>query len=108
MAFSGANTSSPFDVENGANSLSASSLATGSITPSADNCLVVAGLTFDNNASGAVSIDSGMTAISTAYSGGASMGTGLAYKVQSSLAAINPTWNITNAAALAASVASFK
>ncbi len=108
MAFSMANITTPFDVENGANSLSASSLATGSITPSQANSLIVAGLTFDNNAGGAVSIDSGMTAISTAYSGGSSMGTGIAYKVQSTAAAINPTWNITNAAAVAASIAAFK
>ena len=96
----------PFESQNGANSASSSTLATGSVTPSVAGSLVVAGLTFDNNAAGAVSIDNGLSAISTAYNAGVSMGTGIAWKIQTG--AVNPTWNITNFSPIAASVAVFK
>lgn len=106
-AWSGS-TSTPFDVENGASG-SAATLATGSITPAQDNELIIAGLVHDNNTAGAVSIDSTMTITdSVAYSGSNHMGESMAYKIQTTAAAINPTWNITNSAPLAASIASFK
>lgn len=100
--------STPFDVENG-NTGNASTIQPGSITPSVDNCLVVTGLSFDNNSGGAVSIDSGFTIAETvAYESTHHEGSALAYKIQTTAGAVNPTWNITTSAPIAATIAAFK
>jgi hypothetical protein len=93
----------------GTSSASASALAIGSITPNQDGDLIIAGCMFDNNSAGAVSIDTGYTITNTrAYSGGVAVGGSMAYLIQGTAAAINPTWNITNAAAIAVATAAFK
>jgi len=106
MAFSGADTSSPFDVQNGANNTTMTTLATGSVTPSEDNELIIAGY---GGYSGAVSsIDSGMTiANSVAYSAN-HLAAGSAYKIQTTATAINATWTIGSASINAAAIATFK
>ncbi len=108
LAFSGAH-ASPFDQQTGAvSSGSASTLATGSLTPSEDNCLVVAGLGHEVNSAGAVSINGGFTATTEAYVGSTSEGSGCAYLIQTSAASANPTWNVTNNTGIAATLATFK
>jgi hypothetical protein len=106
MAFSGA-AAAPFDQQNGATA-TATSIATGSITPTEDNELVVAGLAHENNSAGAVSINGGFTALKVAYVGGNSQGSGLARLIQTTATAANPTWSITTSAESAAVIASFK
>ncbi len=101
-------TASPFDQQSGTGSGTAATIAPGSVTPSEDNELVIAGLGHENNSAGAVSIDGGFTADAVAYVGGAAEGSAMAYLVQTSATAANPTWNITNAAPLAATIATFK
>ena len=108
LAFSGVDTTSPFDVENGATSIGATSLSTGSVTPTNDNSVVVTGFTCDNNSGVAVTIDSGFTKYSTNYSGGNNMGGGIAYLIQTTASAVNPTWNVTNFTAISAAIAVFK
>lgn len=106
-AFSGA-TTTPFDIENGAYTTGGVSLQTGSITPSIDNELIISGLCFGGNSS-APSVDSGMTITdSTTASQNVSYGGALAYKIQTTAAAINPTWSWTTSEANSVAIASFK
>lgn len=111
-AWSGAFTSgSPYDQLNGAGSNgSGSTMQSGSITPTEDNTLVVAAVAFDDNSSGAVSLDGGFTIRnSQPFVTGHSLACSIATLVQTSAAAANPTWNITNSAATReATIASFK
>lgn len=110
--FSGTAASTPFDVQNGGGSLGFNPVQPGSITPSVNNELVVSG--YGNAASGApntMSIDSGFTISSqTAGAAGASWGGAIAYLIQTSASAVNPTWSTTSVTASSsqANIASFK
>lgn len=88
IALSGTKTSAVYDVENGSGGGQA-----GSVTPSEDNEILIAGL--DNNAAATYSIDLGFTIQEQrAYNpGDNTMGFGLAYLIQTTLAAKNPTWS---------------
>jgi hypothetical protein len=91
MAWSGADTSSPYDVENGANG-SASTIQPGTVTPSQNNSLVIAGLSFDANST--PTINSSFTRETyTNYLLGTNYGNASAYLIQDTLAATNPTWS---------------
>lgn len=107
-AWSGAN-SSPVDQQNGATG-SGTTQATGSITPSQDNCLIIAHGTFAAAPQASYTIDSGMTVTGgVSFSVGVNEGSAQAYKVQTTAAAINPTWDPqTIAMAMCATIASFK
>lgn len=109
-AFSGTNTSAPFDVESGATS-SAFSLATGSITPTVDGCVIVAGLSAGDGTAG-YSIGSGFT-VTDAYNHNPSAAEGgaAAYLIQTTAAAVNPTWSAStpgSSPGVAATIAAFK
>lgn len=109
-AFSGS-LASPFDVENGANTNLATSLATGSITPGSANELVIAGISFDGNFSGSNPTIGGGFTITDATGAGSlnAFGGGLAYLIQTTATAANPTWTGAGAGGTAAAViASFK
>lgn len=108
-AWSGAGTS-PFDQQNGATNLGASTLSTGSVTPGQDNELVISGICVTNNGGGAVSINGGFTITNTvAFSSGNHEGVSMAYLIQTTATAANPQWNATNSAdSLTASIATFK
>lgn len=105
-AFSGVATSSSFDQQNGATG-TANTLSTGSVTPSADNELVVAGLS--ENTAATIAINASMTIIDSAqYNAGNSEGGALAYIVQTTAGAINPQWSGFAASSSAATIATFK
>lgn len=107
LAFSGVATASPFDVENGATFTTVTSIATGSITPSVNNEVVVTGLA-PGTTSGSYTADSGMTNIGYIPTiGGQGYGTAIAYKIQTTAAAINPTWSGPSGSGSVA-IASFK
>jgi hypothetical protein len=107
QAWSGVDTASAFDKENGATG-SGSTLATGSVTPANAGALVVAGITFASNSGGAVSINGGFTISDTlAFANNVNWGGSMAYLTPDTAAA-NPTWNLTNAAQAAAAIAVFK
>lgn len=95
-AFSGVDTSSPFDVENGANFSAAGTWQPGSITPSADNYLLITGTGFAASAPTLVNSSFTYTATSTldyiANTGGANFGAALSYQIQTTATARNPTW----------------
>jgi hypothetical protein len=101
-------TSSPFDQSSGLGSTgNVTTIAAGSVTPTQCNELIVSGLA-TTGASGTLSVDSGMTIGATIVDGVGGVNywsSALAWKVQTSIAAINPTWtdsaNITHATSVA-------
>lgn len=101
---------SPFDVENWGEANNTNVISTGSVTCSQANGLLIAGLGFNDNSSGAVSINSSFTiSNSVAYSGGNAVGSSMAYKILTAIGAENPQWNITNNSnQLIAQIACFK
>lgn len=106
LAFSGGKQTTPNDQQNGANAFD-TSLACGSITPSDDDQLIIS--VYGVNGTGAmpVSVDNGMTEVyETAFVAGA-YGGAIAYKIQTTAAAINPTWTRSDSNGQAATVASF-
>lgn len=103
-AFSGA-VASPADQQNG-NTDTGTSLATGSITPSENEELIISGIAF--NATGGATVNESMTETNDqAYNAGVNMAGVMAYKIQTTATAINPTWTISSSEG-AAVVASFK
>lgn len=99
MAWSGS-AASPFDRENG----TGSSLSPGSVTPAADNALVIQALDHEATA-GAISINSGYTIADViGIVGGSHFGSAFAYIVQSTATATNPAWTTGGAANLSSSV----
>ena len=108
IAFSGTDTSTPFDVQNGASHSSGTTLATGSVTPSkALSVFVTAFATFTSNVS---SIDSSFTiSDSQTFQGANHSGGAMAYKIQSgSATAENPTWTESSSNSGCAAIAIFK
>jgi RHS repeat-associated protein len=108
-AFSGVATSSPFDKENGATS-SASTIQTGSVTPSLNQELLVSGLGWNvARTTYPPTLDSSFT-VSTSSNFLASnhYGCSIGYLVQSNAAAVNPTWSLGSAQSDAARIATFK
>lgn len=105
IAFSGGKLTSPADQQNGADS----GLQAGSITPSEDNELLIAGLSIASASCTGLSIDSSFTVEQfLAAIGGDNFGIGAAYKIQTSAGAENPAWTLTGSSATTPSIASFK
>jgi hypothetical protein len=112
LACAGASPSATIDQQNGATGTSIATLATGSITPTQNDELIIAGLQVDCGGVNQtlVDIDSGFVAAlptlyTAAYEGGC-----LAYLIQTTAATVNPTWNVFTSVntSLAVSIASFK
>lgn len=107
-AFSGSNTS-PADQQNGNYSLTVTSLATGSITPTANGALLIAGLATGAAEGSTPAIDLSFSITNNSnFSAGVAIGSHLAWKTQTTAAAINPTWSWTNSIAAGTAIASFK
>jgi len=103
-AFSGADTSSPFDQENGVPETATPEQA-GSITPSQNDELIIAAL---GGLGQGASIDSGFTLIeSQPLTGGVNFASYLAYLIQGTAAAVNPSWTTSTGTATPV-IASFK
>lgn len=108
QAFSGAH-ASPFDAENGALGTADTSIQPGSVTPSENNCLVVSGVACELDSIVSYSIDAGFTIthqkdFENPYNTPGAM----AYLVQTTAAAVNPTWSWTNSRTRASTIAVFK
>lgn len=104
-AFSGA-AASPYDQESGAVvGTTSTSYQPGSITPSENNCVLVTGIA---NGGTSNTIDSSFNATSTGNSGSNHVGGGIAYKIQTTAGAENPTWSWTTSSSRASAMASFK
>lgn len=99
--------SSALDQQNGVGSSAVTSLSPGSVTPSEDNEIIITGVNFWTGTS--PSVNSGFTITNTqAYSVGVSFGGGAAYKIQTTAAAVNPTWSWSTGSSSAALQATFK
>lgn len=108
MVVAGFSNVTSFDTENSTGSLLTTSPQSGSITPNAGGNLVMAGLGWTNNAS-TVSINGGYTITDTSdFNGGVSYATSMAYLVQATAAATNPTWTMGTLTNSAAFIADFK
>lgn len=106
-AFSGVVTTSPFDQQNGTTFSGATTSSPGSVTPSAANELLIAGIGFDS--SNTVSIGSGFTITNQVNSvPDAHIGAALAYKIQTSATAENPAWSWSSSSNGAVRIATFK
>lgn len=106
MAFDG--TFTAFDAENGATLGSpANSVHTGSVTPSQNGEVIVASMTF-YEAPNTPSMDTGFT-LTDNIQPGSTYGAGFAYLVQTTAAAVNPTWTLSqNSNGGSAGIACFK
>lgn len=111
IAFSGATTTTPFDLENGSGGSSGTTNQSGAITPSENNSLVVGASSIWNGGDGnhISSIDGGFTLEVDVAKGGANFGIAMSYIIQTSAASANPTWtdSLSNDS-WADSIASFK
>ena len=107
QAFSGAH-ATPADQQNQAWTDSVSSQASGSITPSEDNCLIVSGFGTTYTSADETVSESMTITDRIATNGGVNYGIGMAYKIQTTATAINPSWAWTGTFNGAAKVASFK
>jgi hypothetical protein len=92
-AHSGGLLTDPFDQENGANPASGTSGQPGSVTPSENDEILVTMLGNQNTNSNSVSINSSYTLIDTIDRGANGIGVSLAYLIQTSASASNPTWS---------------
>lgn len=104
--FSGSITS-PFDQENGNGSTSTSSIQPGSVTPSENNELVISGVVAHTGGD-PFSINSGFTIAVQNDGSPSSFPGGLAYIIQTSAAAVNPSWSLAGSGQAAAAIATFK
>lgn len=107
QAWSGA-AASPFDQENGAATGAATSLATGSLTPSENNCLVVSGVC-EGGADSDATVDSSMTRSDlVVWVSAQHVLSAMSYIVQTTAAAINPTWSWASTISAGVGIATFK
>jgi hypothetical protein len=105
-AFSGVQTSSPFDVENGANSQN-SAASTGSVSPNQASSLIIAGIGVASGATYSINASFSITN-SVAGVGGVNYGAAMAYLVQTSASAVNPAWTFAGGQSAAVEIAVFK
>ncbi len=106
MAFSGVAQSNPVDVENGAGAAT-TSVATGSITPAANNYLLITSCGTNTTATNCT-VNSGFSAPVGIQGTGSNQSSFMAFLVQNPAAAINPTWTDVNSTSMSAAIASFK
>lgn len=104
-AFSGTVLTSVTDGENGNTQASGTTVATGSITPTETNELLIYG--FSSNASGSYSVDQGSILQQAGLVGSTSFGVAMAYEIQTAATARNAIWT-SGSGVLAAAVAAFK
>lgn len=97
----------PFGAESGSGSDGVTTKQAGSLTPSENNCIVIACLSF--NAANTPSINESFTiAQHIDFSSGQHFGVDLAYKIQTTAAAQNPTWTNGSSGEMVAALAWFK
>lgn len=108
QAFSGVSTSSPFDVQNTNGASAATTVTTGSVTPSQNDEVLITGLCFETT--GTISINSSFTISNQVnYAFGNNFGSAMAYKIQTTAGAENPTWSKTGTGtSFATGIATFK
>lgn len=107
LAFSGAVTSSVYDGENGNAPGSVATIQPGSVTPSQDNDLLVCMVGSDTSITETIN-SSFIKELDVNLVGGAHYGLAVAYKIQTSAGAENPTWTLGATVKAASAMAAFK
>lgn len=109
-AWSGADTSSPFDQESVSSVQNLATIQPGSITPSAVNELVVTAQAHTNSIGTPMTIDSGFSSPDEVDRISTSLEISWAYIIETSIVAKNPTWSTPAAGTtdMVAAIASFK
>lgn len=107
LAYSGS-VSTPLDQQNGGSTSSGTSQATGSVTPSESNELVVSALAYNTAQSSPPTVDVGAIVTSILPVAGASFGMSLAEQIQTTATARNATWTGDTACFLTVAIATFK
>lgn len=108
QAFSGVSTSTPFDQQNGGTATGGTTVQPGSVTPSQNNELIVTMLGF-NGAATPTSINSSFVKTDEQnFGAGNNYGGAMAYLIQTSLAAVNPTWTDSGSFSRVSRIATFK
>lgn len=105
LGFSGAKAASPLDGQNGANSASANALATGSLTPTENNCLLIYAATTAGNIT---AVDVGTLQEVANGISGTTYGGGVGYQIQTTATARNPSFSASVTNQMAASILAFK
>jgi len=105
--FSGADTTAPFDVQNGNSSTSSLTSQPGSVTPGSANELLITAAARDN-ATDAISIDSGFAITDQLLKTSFNYGIALAYLIETTIAAQNPTWTESSIHSTVVTIATFK
>jgi hypothetical protein len=105
LAFSGSNLTAPFDVENGAQTSSGTTLQTGSVAPALDGELLV--FAVGDSWTGTASVDTGAILDQGAWQSNVHDALASAYEIQTTKATRNPTFT-TTADRRAAVIAAFK
>jgi len=103
QAYAGVGT---FQTDTGAVTAGAASLASGSVTPSANGALVVAGMSGQSGTSVTLA-PAGFAVTHSPFAAGTSMQGALAWLVQATAAAINPTWTFAGSQEAGATTAVF-
>ena len=106
--FGGVVSLTPFDQQNGTAGGAATTIQTGSITPLFAGELLIAGVAGDSAATAPTIDTSFIITDATAGSAGNFQMGGLAYLIETTIAAKNPTWTTTAANAQSAVIASFR
>lgn len=108
LAFSGSDQTAPLDQTNGTASSFGSTVQPGSITPGQANELLVT-FCIDGDDTNAFSVDSGFTiADQLLQVNGGHKGLAIAYQIQTTATARNPTWTLGSGNLFGADIASFK
>jgi len=94
-AFSGMHVTFPLYAERSGSTTTAATIQAGSLTPPTSDCLVIATMAYRDTTT--VSIDGGFTITDQKpYVGAVAAGSALAYLIQTTAAAANPTWSWSN------------
>lgn len=108
MACFSGSVATPLDVQNGATNAGATSLATGSVTPGANNELVIASVG-TTGSDAARSIGGGFTkAADVVGTPSVAYCSAIAYLIETTATAANPTWSWSTSQAATESIAAFK
>lgn len=109
VACAGAHATAPADQTNGINDLGATtSRACGSVTPTEDNEILVAGLTIGTAAISNLTIDSGFGTIFFTNHDADSNGIAISWLIQTTAATKNPTWSWTTSVDNSTAIGTFK
>lgn len=100
---------SPFDVENGnGDGAGGTSLSTNSITPTQDNDIIITAFSTGSNGFTYGGVTGYTIVENIDYGAGLNEGLALAYKIQTTAGAENPTWTNSGSAVRAATITAFK